>query len=93
MLQQPDPEDYVIASGKTHSVQNLIETAFDCVGLAWNDFVVVDERLYRPAEIEELRGDASKAKRKLGWEPSISFKDLIQMMVDEDLKRLKNKPI
>jgi GDPmannose 4,6-dehydratase len=92
MLQQPEPEDYVIASGKTHSVQNLIETAFDCVDLAWNDFLVLDERLYRPAEIEEPRGDASKAKRKLGWEPSISFKDLIQMMVDEDLKRLKNQP-
>jgi GDPmannose 4,6-dehydratase len=91
MLQQNEPEDYVIASGKTHSVQNLIEIAFNYVDLAWTDFVVVDERLYRPAEIKELRGDASKAKKKLGWEPSISFKDLIEMMVDDDLKRLKNK--
>jgi GDPmannose 4,6-dehydratase len=91
MLQQDEPEDYVIASGKTHSVQKLLEIAFNCVDLAWTDFVVVDERLYRPAEIKELRGNARKAKKKLGWKPTISFKDLIEMMVDEDLERLKNQ--
>jgi GDPmannose 4,6-dehydratase len=91
MLQQDEPEDYVIASGKTHSVQKLLEIAFNYVDLAWTDFVVVDERLYRPAEIKELRGEASKAKKKLGWKPTISFKDLIEMMVDKDLERLKNQ--
>ena len=91
MLQENEPEDYVIASGETHSVLELIKIAFNYVNLAWADFVVVDERLYRPAEIKELKGDASKAKKKLGWQPTISFKDLIEMMVDEDLWRLKNQ--
>ena len=91
MLQQEEPEDYVIASGETHSIRDLIEIAFSYVDLDWKDFLAVDEKLYRPAEIYELRGDFSKAKRQLGWEPTVSFKELIQMMVDSDLKALRHK--
>lgn len=89
MLQQDTPEDYVIATGETHSVQELLEISFGHVGLNWRDYVVVDDRLYRPAEIYELRGDFSKAKSKLGWEPTVSFEELIQMMVDEDMNALE----
>ncbi len=91
MLQQDEPEDYVIATGQTHSVRELIEIAFASVGLDWRDYVTVDESLYRPAEICELRGDASKAKRKLGWRPTISFEDLIKIMVEEDIRRLQTQ--
>ena len=89
MLQQDEPDDYVIASGKTHSVKDLLEVAFRYVGLEWADYVTTDKKFYRPAEIYELRGDSSKAKKELDWQPTISFEDLIQMMVDEDLKRIK----
>jgi len=89
MLQQDTPEDYVIATGETHSVQELLEVSFGHVGLNWRDYVVVDDRLYRPAEIYELRGDFSKAKSKLGWEPTVSFEGLIQMMVEEDMNTLE----
>lgn len=89
MLQQDEPDDYVIASGKTHSVKDLLEVAFRHVGLEWADYVTTDKKFYRPAEIYELRGDSSKAKKELDWQPTISFEDLIQMMVDEDLKRIK----
>jgi GDPmannose 4,6-dehydratase len=89
MLQQDEPDDYVIASEETHSVKELLEVAFSYVDLEWADYVVTDEKFYRPAEIYELRGDSSKARKKLGLKPTISFKDLIQMMVDEDLKKLK----
>jgi GDPmannose 4,6-dehydratase len=91
MLQQDTPEDYVIATGRTYSVKDLVELAFGYVGLNWKDFVVVDEKLYRPAEVHELRGDYSKAKGKLGWEPTMSFEDLIKTMLEEDLKRLKDE--
>lgn len=90
MLQQDEPEDYVIATGKTHSVRELIEKAFGYVGLNWKDYVIIDERLYRPAEIYELRGDYTKAKKKLGWEPKVSFEELIEMMVKADIEMLKN---
>jgi GDPmannose 4,6-dehydratase len=90
MLQQDSPEDYVIATGKTYSVKDLVKFAFGYVGLNWEDFVVVDEKLYRPAEVHELRGDF-KAKRKLGWEPTMSFEDLVKTMLEEDLKRLKDQ--
>jgi GDPmannose 4,6-dehydratase len=93
MLQQNSPEDYVIATGKTYSVKDLVKFAFGYVGLNWKDFVVVDKKLYRPAEVHELRGDFSKAKRKLGWEPTMSFEDLIKAMLEEDLKRLENKEL
>lgn len=74
MLQQDEPQDYVIASGETHSIRDLIEVAFSYADLNWKDFVTVDERLYRPAEIYELRGDSDKAKRQLGWKPTVSLK-------------------
>lgn len=88
MLQQDEPDDYVIATGETHSVRELCEVAFNCVGLNWQDYVVVDEKFYRPAEVDLLIGDASKAHAKLGWEPSMTFKELIELMVESDLKVL-----
>lgn len=89
MLQQDAPNDYVIATGETHSVQRLCELAFNSVDLDWQDHVVQDERFMRPAEVDLLVGDASKAKRDLGWEPTVSFEELVTMMVDADLERLK----
>jgi GDPmannose 4,6-dehydratase len=91
MLQQDKPEDYVIATGETHSIKDFVEIAFGHVDLGWKDYVVVDELFYRPAEIYELKGDFSKAKKKLGWEPTVSFEQLVQMMVDADLKTLKHE--
>jgi GDPmannose 4,6-dehydratase len=93
MLQQDSPQDYVIATGKTYSVKDLVELAFGYVGLNWKDFVVVDETLHRPAELHQLRGDFAKAKRKLGWEPTMSFEDLIKTMLEEDLRRLENQEL
>lgn len=91
MLQQPEPDNYVIATGETHSVQELCELAFARAGLAWQDHVVVDPALVRPAEVDTLLGDASKAKRILGWKPKISFRALVEMMVDADLARYKRR--
>ncbi len=91
MLQQDTPEDYVIAIGETHSVRDPCEIAFGHVGLDWNDYVVVDEKFYKPSEVFELRGDANKAKRKLRWEPTVSFEEMIKMMVDGDMRRLKGQ--
>ena len=91
MFQQDEPEDYVIATGETHSVRELVELAFSHVGLDWKDYVTTDEKLYRAAEINELRGDFSIARMKLGWEPRVSFKELIHMMVDADLEALKQR--
>lgn len=88
MLQQDDPDDYVIATGETHSVRELCEIAFDHVGLDWQQYVVQNERFMRPAEVDLLVGDASKAGHVLGWEPTVSFRELIQMMVDADLEEL-----
>jgi len=88
MLQQDQPEDYVIATGVSHSVQDLVETAFSYVGLPMEPYVVVDPKLFRPAEVDVLVGDASKAKAKLGWTPTCSFQEMIHMMVEADLKRL-----
>lgn len=89
MLQQAEPDDYVIATGETHSVKEFAELAFNCVGLSWKDYIVKDETLYRPAEVYDLKGDYGKAKKKLGWKPKIKFGELVKMMVDADLKRLK----
>lgn len=86
MLQQDSAEDYVIGTGVTHTVEQLVETAFNHVGLYYLDWVKVDPDLVRPAEVNELRADASKARDKLGWESSLSFSDLIGMMVEEDLR-------
>ncbi|MGD0265389.1 MAG: GDP-mannose 4,6-dehydratase [Candidatus Methylomirabilota bacterium] len=87
MLQQPTPDDYVIATGETHSVRDLCEIAFARVGLDWEEHVVVDPKLVRPAEVDLLQGDAAKAKRVLGWLPRVSFRQLIEMMVDADMAR------
>jgi GDPmannose 4,6-dehydratase len=91
MLQQAKPEDYVIATGETHSVRELVEEAFGCMGLEWHKYVVQDPALIRPAEVDLLIGNCSKAKRQLGWQPSVGFKGLIKRMVNADLERLKAK--
>jgi GDPmannose 4,6-dehydratase len=88
MLQQDQPEDYVIATGESHSVRDLVEIAFGYVGLPVAPYIIVDPKLFRPAEVDILVGDASKAKGRLGWQPTVSFKEMIDMMVDADLKRL-----
>ena len=90
MLQQDQPEDYVIATGVSHSVRDLVDTAFDYVGLPTEPYVVIDPKLFRPAEVDILVGDASKAKADLGWTPTSSFKEMIHTMVEADLKRLAN---
>jgi GDPmannose 4,6-dehydratase len=88
MLQQNEPDDYVIATGETHSVKDFLVTAFETVGLNWQDHVGFDERFLRPAEVDELIGDYSKAKEKLGWEPKIKFAELVKIMVESDLRDL-----
>jgi GDPmannose 4,6-dehydratase len=88
MLQLDEPEDFVVATGETHSVRELCETAFSCVGLDYNEFVVVDEQYFRPAEVDQLVGDAKKARIDLGWSPSVSFAELIEMMVASDLEAI-----
>ena len=87
MLQQDTPTDYVIATGETHSVRELVETAFHRVGLDWREHVVVDPELMRPAEVDYLVGDAGKARQELGWEPAVGFRELVEMMVDADMER------
>ena len=89
MLQQDTPDDYVVCTGQTHSVRELCEAAFGHVGLNWADYVAVDLRFVRPAEVDLLVGDASKARELLGWEPMVSFEELIAMMVDADLEALR----
>ncbi len=89
MLQQPEPDDYVIATNETHTVRELVEIAFGRVGLDWQKHVHIDPAFVRPAEVDLLIGDYSKAKKKLGWEPTVRFKQLVEMMVDADLERLK----
>lgn len=89
MLQQEIPDDYVISTGETHTVSEFAELAFRHLGLDWRKHVITDEKLFRPAEVNELKGDSSKAKSVLGWEPSVRFEELIVMMVDADLARLK----
>ncbi len=85
MLQQDDPDDYVIATGETHSIKDFLDAAFDIVDLRWEDYVTIDPKLYRPAEVHLLRGDSTKANVKLGWEPKISFRELVARMVACDL--------
>jgi GDPmannose 4,6-dehydratase len=91
MLQQEKPQDFVIATGETHKVQELVETAFSYLDLDYKEFVVMDERFMRPAEVDLLIGDSSKAKKVLGWEPEVSFEGLVKMMVDADLEMLKKE--
>jgi GDPmannose 4,6-dehydratase len=85
MLQQEQPDDFVIATGVTHSIRDLLDEAFGYVGLNWEKYVDIDPRYYRPAEVDFLLGDASKAKSKLGWEPKTKFRDLVRLMVDADM--------
>lgn len=85
MVQQDEPGDYVVATGEMHTVRELCETAFSLVGLDWERYVRVDERYFRPTEVDELCGDASKAARALGWEPKVKFHDLVRLMLDHDL--------
>lgn len=92
MLQQDQPDDYVIATGQTHSVERLLEVAFACVDLDWKNYTVQDPEFMRPAEVDLLVGDPTKAHAQLGWEPTVTFEGLIQMMVEADLQRLKKDP-
>jgi GDPmannose 4,6-dehydratase len=89
MLQQDTPDDYVIASGETHSIRELCQLAFDAVGLKWEDHVIVDPAFLRPAEVDLLVGDCSKAERVLGWHRDVDFSSLVEMMVASDLKALQ----
>ena len=89
MLQQDEPDDYVLATGETHSGRELVEIAFDQVGLNWEDHVVIDQQFFRPAEVDLLIGEPTKAREKLGWKPEVGFEDLVRLMVDADLAALK----
>lgn len=88
MLQQPEPDDYVIATGEDHSVRDFAEEAFRCVDLDWRDYVEVDPAYFRPAEVAHLRGDYRKAAEKLGWQPRVRFADLVREMVEADCRRV-----
>jgi GDPmannose 4,6-dehydratase len=89
MLQQPEGDDYVVATGETHSVEELVDVAFRCVGLDWRQYVHEDPAFLRPAEVDLLIGDATKARTTLGWKPQVTFTDLVEMMVRADVDRLK----
>ena len=91
MLQQSEPDDYVIATGESHLVKKLIQSAFEHVGLDYEKYTRVDEKLYRPAEIYELKGNAAKARNKLGWQPTVSFEHLVRMMVDAEVQSLAHQ--
>lgn len=92
MLQQDTPDDFVISTGEMHTVEELVQVAFDHVGLNWRDYVVIDEKFVRPAEVDLLLGDCTKAKQELGWELEVGFKQLVANMVDADLKRHSGRP-
>ena len=87
MLQAEEPDDYVLATGETHSVQDFLDEAFGYAGLDWREYVTIDPRYFRPAEVDVLIGDYSKARERLGWEPTVRFHDLVRMMVDADRER------
>ena len=91
MLQQDAPDDFVVSTGETHSVREFCEVAFGHVGLDWEQYVVIDEAFYRPAEVDLLVGDATKAHEVLGWKPAVGFQDLVTMMVDADLDLLQGR--
>ena len=91
MLQQNEPDDYVVSTGRTHSVREFVSVAFDAVNLDWEKYVEIDPRFFRPAEVNQLIGDSSKAKENLGWEPEVSFEELVQMMVEYDMKHYEKK--
>jgi GDPmannose 4,6-dehydratase len=87
MLQQKEPDDYVIATGETHTVKEFVQEAFKFVGLDWQDYVKIDKRFFRPLDVNYLQGDPTKAKKKLGWKPKVKFRELVKIMVKEDLQR------
>jgi GDPmannose 4,6-dehydratase len=89
MLQQDEPDDYVVATGETHSVREFLEVAFGSVDLDYSDFVEIDPRYFRPAEVDLLIGDPAKAKAKLGWEPKVTFAELVRIMMEHDLEEAK----
>ena len=91
MMQQPEPDDYVIATGETHTVREFLDEAFGYAGLDWREFVKKDPHYLRPAEVDRLEGDASKARERLGWKPRVGFKQLVKMMVDADMARVKQE--
>ena len=91
MLQQEGADDYVIATGETHSVEEFLELAFGCLELDWHKYVDTDPRFFRPSEVDQLCGDASKARRILRWEPKVKFHELVSMMVDADLQLANNE--
>ncbi len=93
MLQQPEPDDYVVGTGVTHSVRELCQVAFDYLSLNWEDFVVKDPKFLRPAEVDQLVADPRKARKKLGWRPEVKFEELVKMMVDADLEALQNNGV
>ncbi len=92
MLQQDEPDDFVVGTGEMHSVREFVKTAFEALDLDWRDYVVEDPRFYRPAEVEQLLADATKARKKLGWEPTVSFEELVREMVHTDLAALSDTP-
>jgi GDPmannose 4,6-dehydratase len=92
MLQQSEPDDFVIATGEMHSVREFVETAFEMVGLDWQRYVAIDPRYFRPTEVDELRGDASKAARELGWQPRTTFPQLVRLMLAADLEEAGLRP-
>jgi GDPmannose 4,6-dehydratase len=92
MLQQERPDDYVIATGETHSVREFLDEAFGYLELDWTQYVEIDPRYYRPTEVDVLLGDASKARRQIGWQPRVRFPELVRMMIDADLQEVKNQP-
>jgi len=91
MLQQDEPDDYVVSSGETHSIRELVELAFGYLDLDYKKYVVQDPKFYRPAEVHLLLGNPAKAKKKLGWEPEVTFEGLVKMMVESDLELLRKK--
>jgi GDPmannose 4,6-dehydratase len=93
MLQQEEPDDYVVATGESHTVREFVEAAFERVGLDWREHVALDERYLRPTEVDELRGDARKARKKLGWRPEVKFADLVAMMVTSDLALARRESV
>lgn len=93
MLQQEKADDYVVATEDSHTVEEFLEVAFGYVGLNWKDHVVIDKRYFRPTEVDNLKGDASKAKKVLGWKPKVSFEELVRMMVDNDVEMAKKEKV
>jgi GDPmannose 4,6-dehydratase len=93
ILQRDEPEDFVVGTGKQHSVKEFVEEAFSYVGLDYQKYIKVDEKYFRPNETEDLRADSSKIKKAIGWEPKVQFKDIIKIMVDADMRKVGLKPI